>query len=215
MKCERCNSQRGSARCEDCGTLYCLPCLTIHHSELSKSFQELVDIRNEVQEICNLAQSLVRSQKLSYNLNEINQWENEMIDNVRKTATRARNQVVTATNASLVSIRSQMEELSQCMQNKEKEGSYLEKDIEQLKNQLQYIQKEIGQMAEKVRVKTSTNIDWNSLIEITPYFIAAQSPGTEEQSPTTPSPDTTCTPLIVYSEPKSPSIPSLPKSPEF
>jgi septation ring formation regulator EzrA len=52
------------------------------------------------------------------------------------------------------------------MQQQQKEGDYLETDIERIKNQLNHLKNDIKHVNEKIRVDSSesNNIEWDTLL---------------------------------------------------
>lgn len=165
MKCTLCNERNGNTRCEGCYTLFCLPCMNKHHDELVQQFQLLMDIRNEVRQSFGSTSS--NEKQISCTI-EIDKWEQEMIERIQQIATESRMKVNEIILKHMNEVSHRFEELSTNMQQREKEGSYLENDIERVKNQLDQLKNDIQQVNEKIRIDftISKNIEWDKLISI-------------------------------------------------
>ncbi len=165
MKCTLCNERNGNTRCEGCYTLFCLPCMNKHHDELVQQFQSLMDIRNEVKQSFGSTSS--NEKQVSCTI-EIDKWEQEMIERIQQIATKSRMNVNEIILKHMNEVSHRFEELSTNMQQREKEGSYLENDIERVKNQLDQLKNDIQQVNEKIRIDftISKSIEWDTLISI-------------------------------------------------
>ncbi len=165
MKCTLCNERNGNTRCEGCYTLFCLPCMNKHHDELVQQFQLLMDIRNEVRQSFGSTSS---NEQQVFCTIEIDKWEQEMIERIQQIATKSRMNVNEIILKHMNEVSHRFEELSINIQQQEKEGSYLENDIERVKNQLDQLKNDIQQVNEKIRIDftISKNIEWDRLISI-------------------------------------------------
>jgi chromosome segregation ATPase len=136
-----------------------------HHDELVQQFQSLMDIRNEVKQSFGSTSS--NEKQVSCTI-EIDKWEQEMIERIQQIATKSRMNVNEIILKHMNEVSHRFEELSTNMQQREKEGSYLENDIERVKNQLDQLKNDIQQVNEKIRIDftISKSIEWDTLISI-------------------------------------------------
>ncbi|CAF3732960.1 unnamed protein product [Adineta steineri] len=166
MKCVLCNEKKGITRCEGCGILVCLLCLDKHQKELIQQFQVLMDMRNELKESIDSAETKLKHENKLSCFIEINEWEQEMIKQIQAIAKRTRANIHEIMVKNIVQIRDQFEQLSTTMQQQQKEENYLENELDKVKVQLNQLKETISHINEKVHVKTSNNIDWNTLIHV-------------------------------------------------
>jgi hypothetical protein len=168
MKCTLCNERNGNTRCEGCNTLFCLSCMTKHHDELVQQFQLLMDVRNEVRQTLHVTESTSSNGKEIHCLTEIDKWEREIIQRIQQIAAKARTNINEIMMKHMNEISHRFEQLSLNMQQRQKEGDYLENDIEKIKNELDGLKNDIEQVNAKIRVDStmSNNIKWNTLIYI-------------------------------------------------
>ncbi|CAF1530519.1 unnamed protein product, partial [Adineta steineri] len=166
MKCTACNERNGNTRCEGCHSLFCLSCMNRHHDELLQQFQMLMDMRNELKESIDIAETKSKHENKLPCFNEINEWEQEMIKHIQAIANRTRENLCEIMVKNIVQIRDQFEQLSTTMQQQQKEENYLENELEKVKLQLNQLKETMSHIYEKPRVKTSNNIDWDTLIHV-------------------------------------------------
>ncbi len=174
MKCALCNERNGSTRCEGCNTLFCLPCMNKHHDKLAQQFQLLMDVRNEIKQSLDITRSTTSNKKQVSCLIEIDAWEQEIIQRIQKIAANARNNVDELMMKHMNEISDRFEQMSAQMQHQQKEGDYLENDIERIKNQLDQLKNDIKHVNERIRVDSSlsNNIEWDTLL----YIVEEESP---------------------------------------
>ena len=161
-----CNERKGSARCEECHTLLCLPCMNKHHEALMLQFQQLADARNQLKEEIDKAEATSLDENKSSHLMKIDQWEKETISRIRTIATDSRASIQQWAAKSVADARGQLEVITTGMQQQCKEGNYMENDILEVQNQLKRLEDTVGQLSGKVEVKISNDIDWGSLIRV-------------------------------------------------
>jgi TolA-binding protein len=168
MKCTLCNERNGNTRCEGCNTLFCLVCMTKHHDELIQQFQLLMNVRNEVKESMETKESTSPNGKRITCLDEIDRWEATIIQCIQQIAAKARTNVNEILTGHMTEIRHRFEELSLDMLQQQKEGNYLENDINRVKNQLDQLKNDIEHVSENIQVDTalSNNIEWETLIYV-------------------------------------------------
>jgi DNA repair exonuclease SbcCD ATPase subunit len=136
-----------------------------HHSELIQQFQQLMDVRNELKESLDTKITSQNENKLPCFI-EIDRWERKTIERIRDIARKVRTNIKEIMAKNAADIRYQLEQLSTNMQKQEKEGNYLENDIERMKLQMDQLRETIQHVNEKIQVIPSNNINWDTLIYV-------------------------------------------------
>ncbi len=177
MKCILCNDRNGSTRCEGCQQLYCLPCMNKHHEELVQQFQLVVDVRNELKELLDITESTSKNDKDIPCIVEIDLWEQKIIDRIRNIAAKARISVKDVLEKNMAEVRYRFEQLSVDVQQRQKEGKYLENDIDSIKSQLEQLRNDVEDVTKKIHVNTtiSQNIEWDTLIYVTEEDLSGEA----------------------------------------
>jgi hypothetical protein len=134
-----------------------------HHEMLLQQFQQLADVRNELKQAIDTTESTSQDEETSYMM-KIDQWERDNIQRIQQAAAEFRTNIQHVMTASMAGVRSKLEDISTNMQQREKEGSCMEQDIAEVKNQLERLKDAIKHMNEKSLVKPSNRIDWSALI---------------------------------------------------
>ncbi|CAF0891578.1 unnamed protein product [Adineta steineri] len=125
-----------------------------------------MDMRNELKESIDTAQTKLKHENELRCFIEINEWEQGMIKQIQAIAKRTRENIHEIMVKNIVQIRDQFEQLSTTMQQQQKEENYLENELEKVKLQLNQLKETMSHIYEKTRVKTSNNIDWDTLIHV-------------------------------------------------
>ena len=169
MKCIWCNERKGNTRCEGCQQLFCLPCMTKHLDELEIQFDLLFGVQNELKESFNIVESIWQNKKELSCLNEIDRWEQEVINRIQQIATKARITANEMMTKNMKDIRRRLDQLVFDMQQRQTEGNYLDNDITAIRNQLEQLNKTIKTVNDKIQVDytMTNNIDWGSLMYVT------------------------------------------------
>lgn len=177
MKCTSCNERKGSTCCEECNTLFCLPCVNKHHDELAQQFQQLMDARNEIKQSLDLFRSTLSDGKQIPSLIEIDKWEREIIQHIHEIAAKVRINANELMDKHMNAISDRFEQISIHMQQRQKEGDYLENGIERVKTQLEELKNDIKRVNETVRVDStgSNNIEWDTLIYIVEKDLSSEA----------------------------------------
>ncbi|CAF0930406.1 unnamed protein product [Adineta steineri] len=163
--CTLCSTQPGGTLCAGCQRTFCFPCLKKHRDGLALELDDLFNRRNELMELINNSLS-----NLDPCSDEINRWQNEMHANVDRIALEARNNIKKIVSETNQNIRNELEQISQVLQQKQKTESYIEDDLNRIKQQLIKLNLTIRQCNEQTHVDTSNskNINWDSLLFIIP-----------------------------------------------
>ncbi|CAF1220413.1 unnamed protein product [Adineta ricciae] len=190
-KCTLCKERNGNTRCEGCNTLFCLPCMNKHHDELAQQFQLVMDARNEVKQTLDIhGLSALNEDSVAY-LKKVNEWEQDMIQRIQAIAAKVRTDANEMMTKYMEDLCVRFQQLSDDVQEQQKQGSYFEDDIERMKIELTKLKNDIENIQTKVRVDYSkaNQIDWDTLISI------MQDEVTNEAKPTL-TPDDTASNIV-------------------
>ena len=167
MMCTLCNERNGNTRCEGCKTLFCLPCLNKHHDQLAQQFQLLMDFRNEVKQAIDASRMPTPNKKVSCFI-EIDTWERESMQHIQKIAAYSRAKIKELIKKFVNEIADRFEQTSVQIQQQQKEGIYLETELDKLNNQLSQLKNELMHIDENIRIDSSqsNNIQWDTLLYV-------------------------------------------------
>lgn len=159
----------GSTRCEGCQRLFCFSCINKHHDELEQEFQQVMDTRNRVREDLDLAESASNNGRKNACMVKIDRWETETIERIRGLASRARMNVQELLRKSREEIGHRFKQVSDDIERRQKNGNYLETDIDTVKNQLEQLKTGIRNIYANIHVNVTmeNEINWDTLILVT------------------------------------------------
>jgi hypothetical protein len=167
--CVLCTTQPSIISCEGCQRKFCLSCLTKHRNDLSLELDDLFNRRNELVESINNHLSNNTTDK-SPCFDEINRWQNEMHANIDRIALTIRDNVRQIISEASKTIRIELDQISQDLQQKQKSSGYVEGDLNRIKEQLIKLNLTVQRFNEQIHIDTSSskNIDWDSLLFVIP-----------------------------------------------
>jgi hypothetical protein len=143
--------------------------MTKHLEELEIQFDLLFDVHNELKESFNIVESTWQNKKELPCLNEIDRWEQEVINRIQQIAAKARITANEMMTKNMTDTHRRLDQLAFDMQQRQTEGNYLDNDIAGVRRQLEQLNKTIQHVDDKIRIDyTMTNsIDWGSLMYVT------------------------------------------------
>ena len=131
-----------------------------------QEFQQLLHTHNEVKDAFDTAEASSKKEKTLPCLIQVDQWEHETVQRVQQVATKARATIRTILIKHAAEVRGRIETLSANMQQQQKEGIYLETDIQEVKTQLDELRGAVSKMHDNIQVTTSDRIQWDVLISV-------------------------------------------------
>ncbi|CAF0779367.1 unnamed protein product [Rotaria sordida] len=167
--CSICNKPPVKYSCIGCKKYFCSKDFKEHEQQLSIKFDtEVVRSHNELYE---QIQELEKSNYLSLDLfTKIEEWKKTTIDRVEQAAERAHHELIELIDKQRIKIRQQLESITKEIRCHQEEETFIEDDIDRLKQKLNEIQKTLQKFIRKVTNKTiivdNDQIDWNRLIYI-------------------------------------------------
>ncbi|CAF3324301.1 unnamed protein product [Rotaria sp. Silwood2] len=167
--CSICNKPSVKYFCIGCKKYFCPKDFKEHEQQLSVKFDN--EIVRSHDELFDQIQKLERSNYLSSDLfAQIEQWKKLTINKVEKAAERARNELIELIDKQKIKITNQLEPITKEIRCHREEETFVENDIDRLKEKLNEIQKIVEQFIRKDTNKTiivdNDEIDWNRLIYI-------------------------------------------------
>ena len=132
-----------------------------------QEFQQLLHTRNEVKEAFDVAQATSMNETTLPCLTEVDRWEQTTVKRVQEVAAKIRASIRESLTKNAGVVGGRLETLTVSMQQQQKEGIYLESDIEQVKNQLEELKKAVSKMHGNIHVSILESIDWDDIIAIT------------------------------------------------
>ena len=145
-----------------------------HYAELTQKFQQLMDIRNELKELLDTAETTSLEENKPTCFLEVDRWEQRTIERIREVSRKVRTNINAVMTKNVTEVRDQLEQLSARMQQLEKEENYLETDMKEVELQLQQLIATIQHIKKKGQVITSDKIEWDTLIHVKINEISTQ-----------------------------------------
>ncbi|CAF2325250.1 unnamed protein product [Rotaria sp. Silwood2] len=165
--CAICRSQPSTASCEGCQQKFCPTCLSQHRDQLSAELDDLFNRRNELFEIINNSSSNT-TKIISPCFEDINRWQNEMHTTIDRIATTAQDHVRQILSEASKNVRIELDRVSQDLQQRQKNGGYVEGDLNRIKQQLTNLNGIVQRFNEQIQIDTSNtkSINWDSLLHV-------------------------------------------------
>ncbi|CAF1352782.1 unnamed protein product [Didymodactylos carnosus] len=174
--CYTCNNanqiERAILVCDGCKHRYCQKHYEEHRQHLRNELDVTCDKRNEVQ---NELRDLTNSPKL---LNDITQWEQEMIAKIKETANNIRKEINAFLNEKQSEIEVQIQYVTKQLCRTRENGNYTEQDLEQWNRELEKLKNDIHQLSSSSSSSSSSStereniqleirqIDWTQMIQV-------------------------------------------------
>ena len=167
-QCVICQKERSAVRCEGCFQIFCYNHLNDHRQELSKTFDEIEMNRDEFRQTLN--EQKIDPKKHSL-IKQINQWESDSIVLIQQTAAECREKILEQADEYFKQIEMKLTKLTDQMREVRQENDFNEIDLNQLKEKITQLGKELDQIS-----NISVQEDSKSLIK--KIFIVT-SPGNQ------------------------------------
>jgi hypothetical protein len=103
-------------------------------------------------------------------IEQINQWQNNIIEKVKQVAAQARQQAIQLMNYKLIKINTEFKDFSQELAHLKESEDYVEPDLRQLNQMIsqfeQILRQSTQQTTIKIHTEKSDEINWDSLIYV-------------------------------------------------
>ncbi|CAF3248824.1 unnamed protein product [Rotaria sp. Silwood2] len=167
--CSICNKLPGVRFCIGCNTYFCPKDFREHEKQLAIKFDNEV-VRSH-DELLDQIQKLEKSNYLSSDLfAQIEQWKKTTIDKVEKAAEKAHHGLTKLIDKKGTEITKQLESVTKEIRSHREEETFVENDIDQLKQKIYEITQKLEKIIQKDKTQSiiieNNQIDWNQLIYI-------------------------------------------------
>jgi len=141
-KCSTCNREERTYLCQGCSANFCLKCLTKHHQA---HIDELDRIGNNYN---NLRKRLVAQKKDPKKrplIQQITQWENDSVNEIRRRAKEFREILKEYTDISIPETEKKLNDIAEEIRKTREDNQLNEIHLDKLKEKLQKLAKELDQ----------------------------------------------------------------------
>ena len=132
-RCAICNKEKATLRCGGCSKDFCFSHVADHRQELSKQLDE-VEVTRDL-----FRQTLTEQTSQSQNhplIQQIDKWERESINKIRRTAEEARQRLSQHTTGHIAEIEMQLNKLTGQLRQSRQEDDFFETDLSRWKREL-------------------------------------------------------------------------------
>jgi hypothetical protein len=103
-------------------------------------------------------------------IEQINQWQNNIIEKVKQVAAQARQQAIQLMNYKLIKINTEFKDFSQELAHLKESEDYVEHDLRRLNQMISQFKQDLRQSTQQTTIKIHTEqsdeINWDSLIYV-------------------------------------------------
>ncbi|CAF4369300.1 unnamed protein product [Rotaria socialis] len=138
-KCSHCK-QLGIAQCDGCSTLLCSTHFREHRQHLDTKFAQLWHDRSNLPHHIVDNTSKIKQHQLKGLLDDINQWEEQALESIKRKADRVRSRIKELMALRGSNIKTDLDQISQELRKCKTDNNYFEKDIKNLNEKLNQIQ---------------------------------------------------------------------------
>ena len=138
-RCIICDKEKASFRCEGCLQTFCNKHCNDHRQELSKQLDEIEVTRDLLRQTFN--EQTIDPQKHPL-IQQINQWEQDSIRKIQKTAKEAKQLIIKHTNGYTTEIEIELAKLTDQLRENREENDFVESDLNQWREELKRLEEE-------------------------------------------------------------------------
>jgi len=138
--CVICDKGKGTFKCEGCLQTFCSKHSSNHRNELGKQLEEIEIKHDLVQETLNQQIENIREHSL---IKKIDQWEEQSIEKIRRTADDIRNEVFQHITKHNNDIKEKLQKFSNQLRQSREEDDFIETDLQQWKEKLEELEKNL------------------------------------------------------------------------
>lgn len=139
-RCTTCGKEKSTVRCDGCSHPFCYNHLENHRQELSKQLDDIEVSRDLFQQI--LLEQIATPQTHIL-IKQIDEWEHDAIDKIRRTADDARRLLLKYTAKHCITMDMNLEKLSNQLRKGRQENDFFETDLRQWDEQLKQLGEEL------------------------------------------------------------------------
>jgi hypothetical protein len=132
--CKICNKQPSVFFCGGCQNGFCTDHAKEHRQELSRQLETIIIEHDQLKQ--NLAECVAKPSHHPL-MNEIDKWEKQSIDKIRRAADDARKQLLSATGSRTTKVTEELKHLTQELTTARSENNFIEIDLQEWMEKLQ------------------------------------------------------------------------------
>ena len=152
--CFSCNKEKLTYLCGGCSQRYCVQDLVKHRTDLSRELDQIQNDHDQFRQNLNDHKSNPSAHPL---IEQINRWEINAIEKIRRTAEECRKKYFDHSNGFLLEIETKLTNLAQQIQQMHREDEFNEIDLNHLKQRLNNLQNELRRPANVLIKEHSTS----------------------------------------------------------
>ena len=166
-RCSTC-SKSGPMHCTGCDEYFCSKDFKTHREEIFTEMDKIVEERNHLQDAINNA--VQNNDQQNPVIEQINQWQNSIIEKVKQVAAQARQQAIQLLNSKRMKINTEFKNFSQELADLKESEDYVEHDLTRLNQMISQFKEDLRQSTQPTTIKLHTEqtdgINWDSLIYV-------------------------------------------------
>ncbi|CAF2197795.1 unnamed protein product [Rotaria magnacalcarata] len=139
--CDKCSKAKGISRCEGCSRIFCYNDFIEHRHDLNKQLDDIVINHDIFRQ--DLTEHKVEPKTRALH-QQINDWECDAIEKIRRTAEEVRQILVKHSNDNTIGIETKLSKLTDQLRHGRQENDFVETDLFQWKAQLIQLTEEIN-----------------------------------------------------------------------
>jgi len=151
VKCSYCKKP-GIVQCDGCSNHFCSTHFSEHRQYLDRKFAKLWHDRSNLPNHIVDNSSKIKQTQLKGFLDDINQWEEQALKIVRRTADLIRNRIRQLMTLKTSNIKDDLDQISKELQKCKVDNNYFEKDIKQLNDKLNKIQIDLNMHRSRIKM---------------------------------------------------------------
>ena len=128
--------------CDGCSQRFCHKHLDEHRKNLKRELDQMESNHDELRQMINEQKQDPRKHPL---MKEIDQWERKSIEQIQQTANQCRDQSIDHTNLFFIDIECKLNQLARQMKQMRDENEFNDLDLNQLKENMHKLEKELLQ----------------------------------------------------------------------
>ena len=151
-QCVTCGKDKGTTRCEGCSQSFCFNHLLEHRQQLSQQLDEIQMTRDLLRQTLTEHSNNSQTHPL---IDQINRWEQDSINIIRKTAEEVRQLMRNYTTEHLSEMEKKLNELTAQLTESREENDFMEGDLQQWNQKLTQMNEELLEPS-NIKVKQSS-----------------------------------------------------------
>jgi chromosome segregation ATPase len=149
-RCALCSKENAIMKCQGCSQTFCYNHMADHRQQLNKQLED-------VEMTCDLIRETLTEQRTDSQkhplMQKINQWEQESIAKIRKTAEEARQLLVKHTIGRIAEIEVKLSKLTNQIRQNREDNDFFETDLRELKESLTKLKDKLPLKSSSIAVR--------------------------------------------------------------